>query len=190
MDKPTFCVIAGPNGSGKSSFAKTQSLPSIDADAIAAELRPDTPIAAAVAAGREATRRAREFLRLRQSFCRETTLAGATILKLMELARQNEFRVVLIYMGLDGAETSRLRVTSRVAAGGHDVPLADIRRRYPRSLANLAKAVALADASLIFDNSRSYLPLAEIQHGNFIRLAEKLPDWLLGALPEFVGSVA
>lgn len=40
----------------------------------------------------------------------------------------------LIYLALPSAEMSRLRVAERVAHGGHNIPLVDIERRFPRSL--------------------------------------------------------
>ena len=43
----------------------------------------------------------------------------------------------LIYLALPSAEMSRLRVAERVAHGGHDIPLTDIERRFPRSLRHL-----------------------------------------------------
>jgi predicted ABC-type ATPase len=37
--------------------------------------------------------------------------------------------------------------------GGHDVPIEDQLRRYPRSFKNLQPAIALVDACVLFDNS-------------------------------------
>ena len=46
------------------------------------------------------------------------------------------------------------RVRSRVLLGGHTVPARDIRRRYARSLANLASVYRpLVDEVIVFDNS-------------------------------------
>ena len=47
------------------------------------------------------------------------------------------WRVELIYLALPSAEMSRLRVMERIAHGGHTIPLADIQRRFPRSLRHL-----------------------------------------------------
>jgi predicted ABC-type ATPase len=46
-----------------------------------------------------------------------------------------------------------LRVRQRVLEGGHDIPRADIIRRYSRSLANLEQAARMADEVAIFDNT-------------------------------------
>ena len=46
------------------------------------------------------------------------------------------------------------RVRERVRKGGHDVPAADVRRRFERSLINLARHyLPLADEWSIVDNS-------------------------------------
>ena len=43
----------------------------------------------------------------------------------------------LIYLALPSVEMSKLRVAERVAHGGHHIPVADIERRFPRSLRHL-----------------------------------------------------
>jgi len=43
----------------------------------------------------------------------------------------------LIYFELPSVEVSRQWVAERVAHGGYDIPLRDIERRFPRSLANV-----------------------------------------------------
>ncbi len=43
----------------------------------------------------------------------------------------------LIYLALPSVEMSKQRVAERVVHGGHDIPLTDIERRFPRSLYNL-----------------------------------------------------
>ena len=68
-------------------------------------------------------------------------------------ARRCGFEIVLVYIGTDNVETNLSRIRERVLAGGHDVPGADVRRRYERSLANLSIAVNRADHTILFDNS-------------------------------------
>ncbi len=67
----------------------------------------------------------------------------------------------LTYIGIDDPATNIQRVRSRVTLGGHDVPVADIVRRYDRSLANLNKAAKIVDSHserlcqrlILYDNS-------------------------------------
>lgn len=55
----------------------------------------------------------------------------------MAQLRRDGWRVALIYLALPSALMSKLRVAERVAHGGHNIPAADIERRFPRSLRHL-----------------------------------------------------
>ena len=59
---------------------------------------------------------------------------------------------------------SRMRVAERVAHGGHDIPLADIERRFPRSLRNL-----LTEFGSITDRTRCFMNSGEIPELIFVQ---------------------
>ena len=122
------------------------------------------------------------LLASRQSFLVETTLSGNTYLKMMARAKAAGYLVVLLYVGTEDVEINLQRVRQRVRKGGHDVPEEDQRRRYPRSLANLERALKLADEAILFDNSTSR---------GHVRVAEKRVDGisLFGALPNWAAFV-
>ena len=69
------------------------------------------------------------------------------------------------------------RVRNRVILGGHDVPEEDQRRRYPRSLANAAKALAIADEGVILDNSAAFYVKLAVKRGDGIQIYGPLPEW-------------
>ena len=108
--RPTLTVIAGPNGAGKStltaSLHDSLHVPVIDPDAIARRLHPSAPEQAAMATGREAIRRQTQYLASGASFAVETRLAGASMLRYMQQARQHGFIVHLIYIGIENVETT------------------------------------------------------------------------------------
>ncbi len=108
----------------------------------------------------------------------ETTLSGNTYLKMMSRAKAAGYRVQLLYVGTENVDINLQRVRQRVRKGGHDVPEEDQRRRYPRSLANLERALALADEAILFDNSTSR---------GHVRIAEKRVDGitLFGTTPNW-----
>jgi predicted ABC-type ATPase len=140
---PTCWIIAGPNGAGKTTFA-LEYLPQvagcthfINADLIAAGLSPLAPERELLAASRLFLREIEERIADREDFAFETTLAGRTYLRLVERLRRDGWRVELIYLALPSVEMSKLRVAERVAHGGHNIPVADIERRFPRSLRHL-----------------------------------------------------
>lgn len=140
---PICWIIAGPNGAGKTTFA-LEYLPRvagcshfINADLIAAGLAPLAPERELLAASRIFLHEIEVRVREREDFAFETTLAGRTYLRLVERLRRDGWCVELIYLALPSAEMSKLRVAERVAHGGHAIPLADIERRFPRSLRHL-----------------------------------------------------
>jgi predicted ABC-type ATPase len=143
MSSPICWIIAGPNGAGKTTFA-LEFLPRvagcshfINADLIAAGLAPLAPERELLAASRIVLRELDTRIAARDSFAFETTLAGRSYLRLIERTRREGWRVELIYLALPSPEMSALRVSERVAHGGHSIPEADILRRFPRSLRHL-----------------------------------------------------
>lgn len=140
---PICWIIAGPNGAGKTTFA-LEYLPRvagcthfINADLIAAGLSPLAPERELLAASRLFLREIEECVATCEDFAFETTLAGRTYLHLVEKLRRDGWRVELTYLALPSVEMSKLRVAERVAHGGHNIPMADIERRFPRSLRHL-----------------------------------------------------
>jgi predicted ABC-type ATPase len=93
-------------------------------------------------------------------------LAGRSYLKLVRRLRGDGWRVELIYLALPSMEMSRLRVAERVAHGGHNIPVADIERRFARNLANLLTTFSpVVDACRCFMNSGALPELVFEQHG-------------------------
>lgn len=140
---PTCWIIAGPNGAGKTTFA-LEYLPNmvgcrqfVNADLIAAGMAPLAPESERVSAGRLFLNEIERYVNARRDFGFETTLAGRAYLRLIQRLREAGWRVELIYLTLPDPELARQRVAERVAHGGHDIPQADIERRFYRGLANL-----------------------------------------------------
>ncbi|HEY4354333.1 MAG TPA: toxin [Acidobacteriaceae bacterium] len=65
------------------------------------------------------------------------------------------YAVALLFVGLASADLSILRVSTRRTQGGHDVPEAKLRQRFPRTQEAIRLASSVADMALMFDNSRS-----------------------------------
>lgn len=140
---PTCWIIAGPNGAGKTTFA-LEYLPHVancsrfvNADLIAAGLSPLAPERELLAASRLFLKEIETCIEQGENFAFETTLAGRSYLKLVHRLKAQGWRVELIYLALPSMEMSKWRVAERVAHGGHNIPSADIERRFSRSLTNL-----------------------------------------------------
>ncbi|WP_372073026.1 AAA family ATPase [Tistrella mobilis] len=178
-------VIAGPNGAGKSSLTRRYislltRLHVINPDTIAANLAGSGRFTAdqAARAGRVALKEQRLYLAERRSFAVETTLTGQAPLRLLTTARDVGYKTSLVYVGLDDVGLSLARVAARVSAGGHDIPPADILRRFDRSMANLHRALPLVDRLWLFDNSRDRWRLILRTEGRHLRFASPdLPRW-------------
>ena len=96
----------------------------------------------------------------RKSFAFETTLGGRTMATLLDRAASTGLEVRVWYVGLRSPEEHIERVRARVARGGHDIPEADIRRRYTRSLENLVRLLPKLTELRMFDNSEEGDPKA------------------------------
>ncbi|QSB02022.1 zeta toxin family protein [Methylomonas sp. EFPC1] len=140
--QPVCRIIAGPNGAGKTTFALkylplAQCRHFVNADLIAAGLSPLAPEEQTIAASRLFLREIEQHVVARRDFAFETTLSGRTYLRLIQRLRRQGWRVELVYLALPAVEISQLRVAERVKHGGHSIAVADIVRRFPRSLRNL-----------------------------------------------------
>jgi len=155
--QPTCHVVAGPNGSGKSTFALRYlpdfagSIEYVNPDLMAQGLSPVDIRLSALKAGKLTLARIAELVDARVSFGFETTLSGRGHLRLLDAAKAAGFAVHLYYLWLPNASALPSRIRHRVLAGGHDVPTADVLRRYARSCGNVRDYAALADAFLVFD---------------------------------------
>ena len=93
-------------------------------------------------------------------FAFETTLGGNTITKLLAQAAQQGIEIYVWYVGLSTPELHIRRVQARVLRGGHDIPEADIRRRFEHSRSNLIALLPSLTALRVFDNSADADPAA------------------------------
>ena len=158
--QPTCWIIAGPNGAGKTTFA-LEYLPRtascqvfVNADLIAAGLAPLAPEGRTAAAGRVFLREISRNILAKRDFGFETTLSGLAYRRLINRLKSDGRRVELIYLALPSVEMAKHRVAERVLHGGHDIPLADIERRFFRSLDNfLSEYVLLPDRAVCYCNA-------------------------------------
>lgn len=158
---PRIYVLAGVNGAGKSSIAgaafRNAGADYYNPDEAARSLRQLRPALAQREANSLAWQQGKRLLEKaiegRLDFAFETTLGAATIPALLRDAASRGFAVNVWYVGLSSAELHLARVRARVARGGHDIPEADIRRRYEHSRLNLVDLLPHLAALRMYDNS-------------------------------------
>lgn len=185
--RPVLVAIAGPNGAGKTTFYHAHVAPAglkfVNADVLAGELGLE-PYAAADAAA--ALRRA--LVAQSESFAFETVFSDPVgdKLKFLLEAAESGYNVILCFVGLPGAGISEERVAMRVSQGGHDVPAKKLRARFPRTLANLKRAVRSLPFVYVFDNgdlSKPFREVAVFKQGRLERKTKAPPARLRRVLP-------
>ncbi len=162
-------VIAGPNGAGKTTFAR-EFLPKdagvihfVNADLIAGGLSPLHPELAALSGGRLFLAELDRFARARADFAFETTLSGLVYLQRLKCWKAAGYRIEIIFLRLPSPRLALRRIAARVRQGGHNVPRADVLRRFERSWNNFNLHYRpLADRWEVYDNSQRTPRLLEI----------------------------
>lgn len=157
-------IIAGANGSGKSTLAevllKEKNLVFLNADEIAKEISPNSINSVPIAAGKEYFRRLSIFLQQNKSFAVESTLSGNNIVRIIEKAKEQSYKIILVYSFLQSCTTCIKRVKTRVQNGGHDVPEVDVIRRYYKSIVKFWDEYRLkVDDWTLFYNGYDYAPV-------------------------------
>ncbi|MBL0176284.1 MAG: zeta toxin family protein [Ignavibacteria bacterium] len=157
---PDCHIIAGSNGAGKTTFARefltrqVHCLNFINPDLIAAGLSPFDASRAMLRAGRIVIEEIAARSAAGEDFAFETTLSGKTYLGTIDALRARGYRIHLYYLWIPSAELGLLRIRNRVQEGGHDVPEADVRRRFARTLGNVLHLYRYrVDSLRMYDNS-------------------------------------
>ena len=190
-------VLAGVNGAGKSSIGgaaiRAAGGEYYNPDEAARALMAANPGLDQTDANAAAWQQGRKLLEraidLRLDFTFETTLGGNTMPRLLAEAASHGIEVRVFYVGLASADAHVERVAQRVRAGGHDIPEADIRRRYRHSLLNLVQLLPVLTELRVYDNSATADPAAgqaplpvlvlHMQRGRVVGPSDltRTPDW-------------
>lgn len=196
--KPLGIVVAGHNGSGKSTMWRKHlssklRIPLVNADRMmlavlpepdnkgrlvgwAAELR-DTDQSWMRVAQKGVEAFVAQAMANKVPFAMETVFSHwrempdgvvESKIQLIEQMQREGYFVLLCFVGLTNASLSVARVQTRVASGGHDVPLQKLLDRFPRTQLAIRAAAFVADATILLDNSldqRSAFSVCRIQLG-------------------------
>ncbi len=139
----------------------------INADEIAKGLSPFQPEKVAFESGRIMLNRINELMKSDSNFAFETTLSTKSYKNKIALAKQNNYKVILLFFWLRKVELAIKRVEKRVVEGGHSIETEIIKRRYVNGIKNLFKIyIPIVDEIMIFDNSE----------GKYDLIAEKTSD--------------
>jgi predicted ABC-type ATPase len=168
-DNKGIYIIAGPNGAGKTTFAQ-KFLPNyahcpnfVNADLIAKGLAPFSPEKANIKAGKLVLEQIRDYAKQQIDFAFETTLAGKTYVNLLKKFKQDGYKLHLFFLWIPNTKLAIARINNRVAKGGHNIPVEDVKRRFGRSIYNFFNLyMPLLDSWILFNNTGNQpLPIAE-----------------------------
>jgi predicted ABC-type ATPase len=135
----------------------------VNADLIASGLSPLRPELATLAGGRLFLAELDRLARARVDFAFETTLSGLVYLQRLKRWKAAGYRIEIIFLSLPTPELALRRIAARVRQGGHNVPRADVIRRFGRSWNNFnGHYRSLADRWEVYDNSERTPRLLEI----------------------------
>jgi predicted ABC-type ATPase len=182
--KPLAIIVAGHNGSGKSTMwrgvlSKKLQIPLINADRLMLSILPepngfgaleswaqrlrDTDLEWMEVAQKGVEAFVGHAMRVQVPFAMETVFSywderpDGTVLSKLDRIRDMQragYFVLLLFVGLTNVELSILRVMTRVAEKGHDVPRERLLRRFPKTQKAINAASKIADACVFVDNSR------------------------------------
>lgn len=155
-------VLAGTNGSGKSSvagaFLRQHGGTYFNPDDVARELIATQPSLELREANSLAWNQGKRLLERAiehgTDFNFESTLGGNTITRLLQRGIDHGMDVVVWYVALATPELHLDRIRARVAEGGHDIPEAEVRKRYDASRLNLIDLMPGLAALRVYDNSK------------------------------------
>lgn len=105
-------------------------------------------------------RAAKIALKMRQTciqkgldFNQESTLSGASAMKLFKTLKQKAYRICLYYVRVESVQMAKERIKMRVAKGGHFVSDELVERRFESSWSNFEKLMCFCDEIYLYDNS-------------------------------------
>jgi predicted ABC-type ATPase len=119
----------------------------VNADLIAIGLSPLQPEDAAAAAGRLVLAELNRLARTRASFAFESTLSGIGYVSRLKKLKKAGYRIEIVYLKIDSTRLGLPRIAARVRQGGHNVPRADVLRRFKRSWENFERVSVLSQTA-------------------------------------------
>lgn len=126
----------------------------VNADLIATGLSPLRPDLAAIAAARLVLGELDRMAKARVDFAFESTLAGRSYVARIKRWKAAGYRMEMVFLSLPSTGLALRRIAARVKQGGHNVPRADVLRRFARGWSNFETVYRpLADAWAVYDNS-------------------------------------
>lgn len=190
-EQPLMILLTGPNGAGKTTFRQKflesnpvfSELYSLNWDDETKKLineNPNIPESVArINAGRTIIEKTSYCFSERVNFVYETVATDKRHIGVIQTAKKYSYKIVTIFIGLSSSDLSKERVRRRVEQGGHNIPDAEIERRYPRIIANFPNLFIQSDTCFVIDNSYKNYKLILLKSNNLKITFNKFPNYLI-----------
>jgi predicted ABC-type ATPase len=142
-------------------LSSVESIEVINPDTVTRAIRKRDPRIDLTVANRMAAEQCESMVRERieartDHFVIETVLASDKYKAIVDDATGLGWNILFVYVALPSLEEAIHRVALRVSQGGHDVPVAKIRKRWPISLGNLSWFWAKTQPCFLFLNPAEF----------------------------------
>ena len=91
------------------------------------------------------------------SFTQATTLSGYKTEATAQEVKELGYHLRMFYVGLDTLSESLLRIDNRVKRGGHNIPKADVERRFAGRWEAVAKVLPFCDEAEFYDTDNCFV---------------------------------
>jgi predicted ABC-type ATPase len=187
-EQPYVIAFAGPNGSGKSTVTSVLLAnlkfkgEYINADEIGKSLENEIPNYRErnIRAANIAEQRRLAAFAERRPVAFETVMSTPEKIALLSHAKEQGYKVILVFVTTDDPEKNVQRVANRVALGRHAVEPDAVRERYARTMQLLGPALDHADLVRVYDNSTKKLMLVAVKNEGELQLhnLRQHPNWV------------
>lgn len=179
MNVKTYTIIGGVNGTGKSSLTGVLKAESNDLGIIIDVDKLNLQHGSTIAGGKAAVEQIEACIEKGIDFTQETTLSGHKTARTARMAHDRGYLVRLYYVGLDSVEECLKRIKNRVEKGGHNIPSADVRRRFAHRFQDVQAVLPYCNTAVFYDNNNGFAAVAEYKNGELRILSGDPPQWIL-----------
>lgn len=162
-------IIGGVNGAGKSTFAENAMANSkytyLNPDKMAFKISGNYSTSATKAAGKQVIEILKENVKYGKPIIWETTLGSNVYKRISQLYKNNGYLIDLTYIFLIDEETHHERIAERVAAGGHDIEIGLLEKRFKKRVASFDEALETGDSWRMLCNQNPWFELVAFGHG-------------------------
>lgn len=179
---PKLKIVIGANGAGKSTWCKAHQselpLHFYNADSIANGLGDWNSAKLQQKARRFVDQEIGDRLKNNEDFGFESTYSGKSRPNIIKRAAAQGYSIHAVFIGTSRPETNIERVKSRVTAKtGHDVPEAEVRRRWVAAQNNLTETAKYFDTIEVIDNDGKARTVGVLKREGSRRSPDDTPEW-------------